>query len=104
VPGFAKVEGVAIKPLKEPVVKTVKFEHATRVNRKMVGPGEYKLTAKGYELKFEAADGKTVAVSPITWRRVDHTFDDTKMDIDHDVLTKVNLGGTHEAVLLHTSK
>ena len=86
------------------VVETVKFSHPTIVNGTTIEPAEYRIVAEGRELKVEDLNHNVVARSPITWKRFEHRFRTTKTDIDRGVLTKVNLGQTNEAVLLHTSR
>ena len=83
--------------------RTVTFNKATVVNGTTVQPAEYHIFVKGNELKVETLKDKTVAKSPVTWKHEDKQFNSTKMDIDRGVLTKVELSGTRDAVLLHNS-
>jgi hypothetical protein len=87
----------------QPIVKMLKFTNPIIVNGKTMQPAEYRIVAKGNELKVEDLNRKVLAESPITWQQLGHRFKTTKMDIDHGVLTKVDLGNTNEAVLLHNS-
>ena len=77
------------------------FSHPTVVNGITLQPGEYRAIAKENELTMENMNHKVVATSFITWGEGDHTFRKTKLDIDHKVLTKIDLGGTREEVVLH---
>ena len=85
------------------VVETIKFSHPTVINHRTVEPGRYLAVARGHELKLETLNHEVVAESPITWRAHRYAFAWTALDIDHGVLTKINMGHTHDAVLLHTS-
>jgi hypothetical protein len=87
----------------KPIVETIKFSEPTTVNGTTIQPGEYRIVAHGDTLQVEDVNDKVLAESPISWRRLDHTIEKTKLDIDKGVLTKVELGGTHEVVLLHHS-
>jgi len=90
---------------KTPVTETVKIPHPTVINGRMVQPDEYRMVAGRITLKVEdLKTNKVVAESPITWKQVGRHFAKTKMDIDRGILTKVDLGGTRESVLLHNSR
>ena len=83
--------------------ETVRFAHSTVVNRTEVPAGEYLLVVRGDRLKVENMDDhRVMAESPITWRHVSWPTL-RKLDVDRGVLTKVNLRGMHEAVILHNS-
>lgn len=100
--GFAK-SGVNKPGDNKEVVEIVRISHPTIVNGTSVQPSEYRMVAKGSELKVEDLNHKVVAKTPITWKQSDRRFKTTKMDIDKGVLTKVSLGNTNEEVLLHHS-
>lgn len=87
----------------KPIVEVVRVSRSTIVNGTTIQPAEYRMVAKGNELTVEDLNHKVIAKSPITWKRLDDNVGKTKMDIDRGVLTKVSLGGTHEAILLHNS-
>jgi hypothetical protein len=87
------------------VIETVNVGHPMVVNGTSVAPGVYRMVAKGDRLRVENLNSHDLAAeSPITWKRLENRVKTTKMDIDHDVLTRVNLAGTRDAVLLHRSR
>jgi hypothetical protein len=94
-------KGVSKPVVRKSIIEVVKISEPTTVNGTTLQPSEYRMIAKGDKLTVEDSKHKTIAESPISWKRSDEEFGKTKLDIDHGVLTKVNLGGTHEAVLLH---
>jgi hypothetical protein len=81
--------------------ETVTFSHVTVVNGTTLQPGEYRIVANGNELKVEDLNDKVVAECFITWGQSNQKFGKTKVDIDRKVLTKISLGGTRDALLLH---
>ena len=85
------------------IVKMLKFSSPTTVNGKTMQPAEYRMVFKGNRLKVEDLNHNVLAESSITWKQSDRQFKTTKLDIDHGVLTKVDLGNTNEAVLLHST-
>jgi hypothetical protein len=96
--------GKSLNRASKETVETVKFSKPTIVNGTTVEPARYLLVAKEDKLKVEdLAKKRTIAESPIAWKDSSHRFGKTSMDIDNGVLTKVNLGDTHESVLLHNS-
>lgn len=87
----------------KPIVETITFSESTTVNGTTIQPGEYRIVADRDKLQVKDVNDKVLAESPIAWKHLDHTIGKTKLDIDKGVLTKVELGGTREAVLLHHS-
>lgn len=84
------------------VEETAHFTRTIVVNGTRVPTGEYLLVARGDRLKVETTRHHVMAESPITWKH-EKLPSIRKLDVDRGVLTKVNIRGTREAVLLHNS-